>query len=86
MIVHVNACRDTSARCALADVHPTHQLPGTIHDHLVPDLSFLFDLFPVAQQPDIGEVGGDWIELLEYLAWQRHPGLVNERVGDLVLA
>jgi hypothetical protein len=37
-------------------------------------------------QPDVPEVGGNGVKLLEYLGYARHPGLVNQRVGHFVSA
>ena len=43
------------------------QFTAAIHDDLVPDLRSLLNAFSVPKPADIGEVGGDWVELVEPL-------------------
>src|SRR5580700_1595382 len=86
MIVHVNVRANPAANRALANVHPIHQLPGSVHDYFVPNFCFLLDAFSIAQKPDVGEVRGDGIKLFEDLVHEWHPSLLNECVCHFVRA
>jgi len=52
MIVHVNVRADAPPHRALANIHPTHQLSGTVHNDLVPDFRLLLNSLSIAQEPD----------------------------------
>jgi hypothetical protein len=86
MVVYIHIRRDASSDGLLTYVHPTHQLPGAVHDHFVPDLRLLLNSPSIAEQADVREVRGDGIKLLEDLAHAWHPRLIYERVRKLVLA
>jgi hypothetical protein len=68
------------------DFDPLGELVGAIHDDLVPSLRPFLDSFAISEPADVGEVGGDGVELLEQLSRARHPGVVLEDQGDVVVA
>ena len=49
-----------------------------VNDRLAQNLRALFDAFAVANPPNEGEVGGDWVAILKPLSRSRHPGVIYE--------
>ena len=66
--------------------NPGFHLALAVDDDLVPVLGFFFDALAVAEKTQVAELGGVQIEPLHQLVNGRHPGMVNQRQGDLVFA
>src|SRR5229473_3456702 len=86
VIVSEAEYRDITLIEVSAGLDPLVEFPPAVHDDLVPGLRLLLDLLTVPKPTYIGEVSSDEIKLFLHLPRPRHPTLVGQRQGDVVLA
>ncbi len=68
----------------VAEIHPTVELAGAVHDYFVPGLGEVFDFLAVAEPADVGPIRGYGIKFVS--GGERHPALVLQRESDAVIA
>src|SRR5713101_3927638 len=78
--------RDIALIEVSAGLDPLLEFPPAVHNDLVPGLRLLLDAFADPQPADVGEVSSDEVKLFLHLPRPRHPTLVSQRQGDVVLA